>query len=98
MKAISNNGVVAVEPIVATKIETDATGGFAKIKQKYNLVASVLVMDCLIGDECYRANRHRALLKGEVAFSPWAKEIYEYNGEKFILVPLSSIIGFEVIP
>ena len=63
MKAISNNGVVAVEPIVATKIETDATGGFAKIKQKYNLVASVLVMDCLIGDECYRANRHRALLK-----------------------------------
>ena len=96
MKAmISLNGLVAIEPIAAAKIETDTTGGFATIKQKRNLIASTLVMDYVMGEDVFGAGEARALLKGDSAFSSWAKEVFEHDGVKFVLAPLSAVVGFE---
>ena len=39
------NGVVAISPIAAVKLEAEIKGGFATINQKHNLTVADLVLD-----------------------------------------------------
>ena len=88
------NGVVAISPIAAVKLEAEIKGGFATINQKHNLTVADLVLDFGTTGSFYKAGDYKVLLKGECAFAPWAKQVYEQGGVKFVLAPLGSIIAF----
>ena len=92
----SINKLVAIEPIVAT-VEKEVRHGVAIAKQKVSLLKSKVVFFCDTderqdleinpGDTVY--------LRGDVITMPWVKEVFEVNGKKFILAPLSSIVLVE---
>ena len=88
------NGQVAISPIAAVKLEAEVKGGFATINQKHNLTVADLILDFGGNGSFYKAGDYKVLLKGDSAFTPWAKQVYEHDGVKFVLAPIGSIVGF----
>ena len=88
------NGQVAIAPIAAVKLEAEIKGGFATISQKHNLIAAEMILDFAGNGSFYKAGDYRVLLKGDAAFTPWAKQVFEHDGVKFVLAPIGFVIGF----
>lgn len=81
------NGTLAVEPIV-TSVEKEVRHGVALAKQKIALIATKVVFpdakgDYLAGEVVY--------LRGDCIQLPWAREVFELDGKKFILVPINDV-------
>ena len=95
---ISNGKFVAIEPIVFEKIETKVDHGMARIAQRCEVAYSGLVMDFYSESvhQLLRAGHAKAILRGDAGLQPWMKNVFEINGQKFVMCPIDSILGFEV--
>lgn len=88
--------MVAIEPIIFNKVEAKVEGGFARIAQKIEVVKSRLIMDYNDNEtgRIWNVNDF-AVLAGDSGLQSWNKQVLEYNGKKFVLCPVDSIIAFE---
>jgi hypothetical protein len=91
----SVNGKVAIQPIVVDKIETKIQGGFASIAQKKEVVQAVVVypyssasLDVMPDD--------LVMLRGDVAFRTWNKDVLTLGDVQFVLCPVEEIIAVMV--
>jgi len=80
---------VALEPFPVMATEKTTKSGFTTVKQKTELTALHVV---------FPTEDHR-FLAGDLAHvradqftMPWAREIYELDGQKYILAPLNAIL------
>ncbi len=79
------NNRVACTPFESLAIETTG-GAFKTVKQKTSLLRTKVVM----GNSDYPEGV-LVYLRGDVVTLPWTKEIFEVDGQKFILVPQEHI-------
>jgi len=96
------NKYVAIEPIEFKKVESKVEGGFARIAQKIELTSSFLVFDhsgvSPAGKPTYyeASAKAKVILSGEAGLAAWNKRVYEYKGKKFVLCPLSEVLGWDL--
>jgi len=90
--AFTVNGQIAVEPFQATTtLKTVKRGGLRVLDQTISLIKTKAVFDYKDSDlEVCRGGS--IYLKGNVGFQAWAKQVYEYEGIKFVLVPKTEIV------
>lgn len=88
--------MAAIEPVVYNKPDSKVEGGFARIAQKVEAAAAILVMDFhdKETDMLWRKGS-RVILRGDAGVQPWNKSVLEYKGQRFVLCPADQIIGFE---
>jgi hypothetical protein len=86
---VTANNQVACAPI-STSIEHEKHTGFVVVKQKNQLIPTVVVCGP-VSDLDYTAGS-TVYLRGESINAPWAKIVYTVKGVSFILVPVSEIL------
>ena len=95
-KLIPVNGLIACEPPASTQAAVKVQGGFGRVQQKTQLTALKVVFgnDCLPSQaKILVPTGWVAYVSGEqVAAHQWAKQVYEHEGVKFILVPESVVL------
>ena len=85
------NGKVACEPFVTNSVEKEIRNGIAIPKQR-GTVTQLRVVMTSPGKETVFAVGDRIYLRAEQFHLNWAKEVFEVNGVKFILVPESEVL------
>jgi hypothetical protein len=81
------NGKVALEPFASTEIQTKNYGGFAVVAQKVQLIPLKVVFG---NDEIQEGQT--VYVHGDATKHPFANQIHELDGKKYILVPISPFI------
>jgi len=96
--APTTTSFVAIEPVVFTKVESKVEGGFARIAQKVEVMKVSLVMNFKqeFGSTSldYYGDRHSVLLRSDSGLAAWNKTVLEYEGVKFVMCPISAVLGF----
>lgn len=88
------NKKIAVEPFSSAPSGPQIVGGFAVVASKNSLVPLKVVFDSWSSvDKLSRGSK--VYTTSDTADQPFAKVVYEMNGEKFILVPEERIILYE---
>ena len=82
---------VAITPPQYTKVEAKVQGGLAMASNRLETIVCGLVFN--FGN--YEAGS-RVILDGQSGLMPWAKKIYNHDGQSFVLAPTSEIIAYEV--
>ena len=95
MSRTSFNNTVAIEPVPFSKIESKVEGGIARISQKIDLVKVKLVMGVHITDGLNYLSGDYVILRGDAGLQPWNKAVYELDGQKMVVCPISQVMGFE---
>lgn len=85
----TTNKTVACSPMEKTSIQIDNKHSFATAKQRTGLIT----LNVLFPNENKTfVPEDMVVVKGDSIAQPWAKEVYDYDGVKFILVPEMAII------
>lgn len=90
-------GVFCSKPFEVKHLKTKVKSGFATVEQKSELVALELIMNCSFTD---RFNGlmvpigHKILVKADGYAQSWARQVLEYEGQEFIIVPEDAVIGW----
>ena len=88
---------IDIDPLILTNVESKVEGGFARIAQKIEVATSPLVMDFIhiIGsDHMIIESGSKVILMGDSGLQSWNKAVLEYNGIKFVMCPISQVLGF----
>lgn len=86
----SAKGKVAVEPFpdMSVKTETVRAPGAAVGVTRIESKAKIQMLNIIWDSECGRFKREsRVGVKASAFATPWAKEVFEYGGKSFILMP-----------
>jgi hypothetical protein len=92
VKTYEQNKKIACEPFPSTVVEKEIKNGMVIAKQKNTLQKLKVVFDSgslLVGSFIW--------VKSEMFQAFWAKEIYEINEIKFILVPEEQVVLVEKV-
>lgn len=81
------NGQIACEPIVKNTVEAEVKGGFATVKNKAELIKLKVVFGCKDGPSA----GNTIFILGDQVNLPWATTIFDVDGSKVILVPLTAV-------
>ena len=98
MKRALTTKFVAIEPVIFNKVESKVEGGFARIAQKVEVTTSPLIMtfrETLGLESVFWIPGERVILRGDAGLAEWNKNVLEYDGKKFVMCPLSEVLGFE---
>ena len=83
------NGKVACAPFPATVVEKETRGGMVVVKQKGTLTK----LEVVFPDDDYDYEAKSFIwVRAESFILNWAKEVFEVDGVKFILVPKDQIL------
>lgn len=93
MPILSTNENVAVEPFPTNQVEKEVRNGLAVIKQKSSLQPLRVVFPDFLGDEYPTGST--VYVRADQCVATWAKDVFELNGKKFILVPKNQVILVE---
>ena len=96
---LSKKGELAIEPVYASKIEVEATTGFARASARSKVILARLVFSYDLNGKILEGGKAIAILPGESALQAWAKKEYEtdiagVSSRTFVLCPESIVIGF----
>lgn len=92
------NGKVAVEPFKEMAIEKEQRGGLVMAKQKGTLTKLRVVFNSgkeFVPESYYFPKGSSVWVRADGYALPWAKEILELDGEKFILIPVDQVLMFQ---
>ena len=93
MSIVSVNENVAVEPFPTNQVEKEVRNGLAVIKQKSTLQPlKVMFSDFW---ETEYAVGSTVYVRADQCVATWAKDVFDLNGKKFILVPKNQVILVE---
>lgn len=90
---VTFNNRIAVSPFKDRHVKTKVTGGVAVIENKTILDELEVVFKSHdayfldIGDKVY--------VRGDAYAHQWAKEVYELNGIKYILIPKDFVMAYK---
>lgn len=97
----SKKGELAITPVTASKIEIDPGTGFARAKNRTQVVMANLVFSYEYNNRIYKGGSAKVILKGSAPLAAWAKQVYEFSetpgitdSQSFVLCPESEVIGF----
>lgn len=93
MSIVSVNENVAVEPFPTNQVEKEVRNGLAVIKQKSSLQPLKVVFSGFGGTE-YGAGSI-VYVRADQCVATWAKDVFDLNGKKFILVPKNQVVLVE---
>lgn len=87
------NNKVALSPFPTQSVEKENKGGFVVVKQKVSLTPLRIVFgnENVEGTMVYAPTGAVAYVRGDSVTLPWAKEVFEIEGQKFILAPLDAV-------
>jgi len=86
------NNLIAVEPFqIETTLKSVKRGGLHVLDQTVSLIKTKAV-HTFTDQETHIVPGTFVFVKGNAAFQPWAKQVYDYSGVKFVLVPKSEIV------
>ena len=94
MGVFTKKGELAIIKPEFKKIETEVTGGLARITQRYEMVKAKLVMGYDYNGVQLQAG-DSVILRADAGLQSWAKTSFILNGVEFVLCPESSVIAFE---
>ncbi len=89
------NKKLAVTPFAETDTKTEVVNGRVVIKQRSELTALKVVFDTDCDETMSLDPGDTVYVRGDLCKSPQAKEIFEMDGKRFILIDASSVIGVE---
>lgn len=87
---ILNKKVAVAPPNLA--VEKEVRHGVAIAKQKFSLLETTVVF---ADSEGFVPVGTKVFLRGDCIINGWAKEVFELEGKKFILVPIDQIVCAE---
>ncbi|NBT57434.1 hypothetical protein EBT16_01495 [bacterium] len=93
MAFLSVNENLAVEPFPTNQVEKEVKNGLAFVKQKSSLQPLKVVFSDFSKTEY--AVGYTVYVRADQCVSTWAKDVFELNGKKFILVPKNQVILVE---
>lgn len=84
------NKQLAVRPFKTTSVKMTATRAMPGIENLKTLTALEVVFP---SDDREYAKGDVVLVNGSVSANQWARDVFEEDGEKFILIPYAVILG-----
>jgi hypothetical protein len=94
MGAFTKKGELAIIKPEFKKIETEVTGGLARITQRFEMVKAKLVMGYEYNGTMLEAG-DSVILRADSGLQNWAKTTFILNGVEFVLCPEAAVIAFE---
>jgi hypothetical protein len=91
--SFSQKGYLAIKQPQFKKIEAAVRGGLAVAAQRTEMISVPLVMSYDLNGKTISPQFHEVILRGDSGLASWAKQIYVFGGEEFVLCPESSVIG-----
>ena len=87
------NGKVALEPFQEMEVQKEQRGGMVVPKQNNSLTKlKVLIDSGKQLDSTYFPAGCTVWVRADTFRAPWAKEVYELEGQKFILAPIDQVL------
>lgn len=91
------NKKVAVEPFQVKGVEVKVSSGFGTVSQKTELTPLKVIFpneatDRPDSDKLVLYPGNTVYVRGEASAHQWAKEVFELNGKKFIMLPEDMIV------
>lgn len=86
----TQDGFVATEPFETTEVQVEMRSGFAWTAQANALTP----LKAIFGAKGFDEDLEVVYVKASDCKAPWAKNVYEANGKKFILVPKANVVLF----
>lgn len=82
------NNTIAVEPFPSSQAEKEVRNGIAMVKQKHTLQQLKVVF----GDNEKYSPGRVVWVRADQCIANWAKEVFEVESKKFILLPKDQIV------
>jgi hypothetical protein len=92
-KIFTKKGYIAIQQPVFKKIEAQIKGGIATIAQRVELTKSKVLLNYQSESVSLNPGDY-VILKGDAGLTPWAKQVLEFEGLSFVLVPETEIVGY----
>lgn len=92
-QGFSKSGYLAIKQPQFKKIESTMKGGLAIASQRQEMISVPLVMSYVLDGRVISPAYHEVVLRGDSGLAAWAKQVYIFNGEEFVLCPETAIIG-----
>jgi hypothetical protein len=86
------NGKVACAPFVSMSVEKEIRGGMACPKQRGTMTKLEVVLDSGKGAGNWYSKGSSVWVRAEQFQLQWAKDVFDLDGTKFILVPEEQIL------
>ena len=98
----SKKGELAIEPVFASKVEVDASSGFARATARSRVIVANLAFAYEYNGRVYEPGKAKVILPGSAAMQPWAKQEYEMVVDEstaqlrtFVICPEAIVLGFK---
>jgi hypothetical protein len=91
----TNKGLLAIRQPEFKKIESDTSGGLVRISQRINLIDCELVMCYKLGETDLKPG-DKVIIRGDSGLKPWAKTLFSFEENSFVLCPENEIIGYKI--